>query len=166
MSIESLFKEDTKYHTVIMGSSGKGRSVLIQNYADKNGISYEEAERHFEPSKEQLETRRVERKKREELALERLNKVKLTYWEVYQDDNYHFDAFESAIRMLLPIDEVSMKQVKEIFMMIPDNIFGNGISWGFGDSEVRNSVYEFVEDNLSDIFKTFVDKNLMDTTDK
>ena len=70
--------EGGTYHTMILGTSGQGKSVLLQAEALRLGITY---------------------------------------------------------------------QIKAFFMMLPADIIGSALSWGFSDTEVRERTYEFVEQN-------------------
>lgn len=56
--MEDMSKENLKTcrltdGTLVFGPTGKGKSGIIQQYADKEGISYEEAESRIEATAEE-----------------------------------------------------------------------------------------------------------------
>lgn len=156
-----IFSDNVNYHNVIFGSTGKGRSFIIEQYAKEHNISYEEAEKHFQPSKEELEQRKAAQEQAKRKEEDRLLKVKEAYWEAYSDKESEFYDFHDAITFNMTIEKATQEQVKELFLMIPSEIFGLGIHYGFSDTEVRDNLHEFVRDNLTEIFKRFVDKGLL-----
>lgn len=123
--------ENVKYHTLIIGTSGQGKSIHIQNSNNDN-------EKRMEINK----TIELEKLAHEE----RLQSLKDTYWDMTL-------AMDSSLYELYPIyDSISeilniqptLKIQKIIFDMLPEDIFGLGISWGFGDTEVRDKIHNFV----------------------
>ncbi|WEH90848.1 hypothetical protein PX669_19420 (plasmid) [Acinetobacter soli] len=42
--------------------------------------------------------------------------------------------------------EPTQEQLKTLFMSFDDYIIGNIISWGITDTEVRQSIYEYIEE--------------------
>lgn len=158
-----LFKENSSHHSLIIGASGKGKSFLTEAYAKENNITYEEAEKRLSPSEEQLKARKEALEEEKRLNNLRMKKVKEVYWENYSDSEYEFGNFHDALVSNLGINNPSQEQIKEFFLMIPDEIFGSGIAHGFSDSVVRDDIHEFARDNVHEIFKVFMDKDLKES---
>lgn len=153
MSSNELFlgSEDLNFHKLILGRSGKGRSVLTEQLAKEKGISYEEAEELLTPSKEQIEIRKkaeeAERLKQEQ----RLLTVKKAYLESSDNDDSEFYVFHDALSEYLNIESVTPEQIEKLFLRLPAKIFGAGIQWGFSDTEVRGEIWGFVESNKAEL---------------
>ena len=48
----------------------------------------------------------------------------------------------------LPFDTSDQNKMFEIFNLLPDEIKGQAVSWGLNDTVVRESIFEFVCENL------------------
>ena len=49
--------------------------------------------------------------------------------------------------------EKQMVQDKLHPLMLPASVFGQGLSWGVSDTEVRGQIYEFVAENRDAVAK-------------
>lgn len=168
MSDQNISQEQINMHQIIFGQSGSGKSLFIQRHADDNNISYDEAEKAFQPSEEQLKESKKAKAEAQINDKKRLLATKLTYWEHSTFDKFEFSNFHDCLTSYLDIDEPTDEQIKTLYLMIPDDMFGLGISWGFGDSVLRDNLSKYVQDNielikqkLSEIKVSLVKKNLI-----
>lgn len=74
----------------------------------------------------------------------RLDAVRKAYWDTDKPD-FDLSPLVSAREVIVadPTDE----QQRTLFMMLPADVFGQGVSWGFSDTEVHSRIYEFVNKN-------------------
>lgn len=147
---------DDGRHIMMMGSSGKGKSRLLQQYAQQEGISYEEAERRCQPTKEELERRRNETEESRVKDAKRLQAVRDAYWSATDADSNEFSSMHDACTQFLG-RELSHDQLKRVFDYLPGEIIGSGIKWGFDDTVVRDNIYEYIRDNAEAIIKCIDD---------
>ncbi|OAD16452.1 hypothetical protein [Achromobacter insolitus] len=139
--------EDRSQHFMIIGSTGKGRSSLLQAEADRRGISYEELEHCLEPTKEQKEQMRMREEAEQQEEELRLQAVRQAIWDAWSDDESAFSRIHDALVSTVMDDSPSQAQLKAVFMMLSATIIGKGISWGFDDTEVGDDIYQFIEEN-------------------
>lgn len=144
---------DLGHHTMIFGTSGQGKSGLLQAEALRLGIPYEELLRRMEPTPEQREQERMLQEEAQQAQAKRLNAVREAFWSLTPPGHYDFDCLHAALSAANLAGEPTPAQVKALFMMLPSDIFGTAISWGFNDTEVRERIYEFVERNRQDVVK-------------
>ena len=138
---------ENSQHIMIIASSRKGRSRLLEAEALRLGITYEELEHRLEPSAEEKEQMRMQRDAEEQLEEQRLQVVRQAIWDAWSDDVAAFSRIHDALVSTVMDDAPSVEQIKAIFMMLPATIIGGGISWGFTDSEVGDDIYQFIEEN-------------------
>ena len=134
-------------HFLILGSTRKGRSRLMESEANRLGIPYEELERRLEPTEEQKERARMRQEERDRHEAQRLDAVRRAYWENTDKSDFDLFVFSDALRAAGLASDPSIEQQRILFMMLPANVFGQGVAWGFSDTEVRDQVHEFVADN-------------------
>lgn len=143
--------QDIKHHTMIIGSSSRGKSVRLQAEAMRLGISYEELLRRLEPSEES----KLQMKEREEVAgrveAARMQAVRDAYWNATPPDHHDQACLHDAIVCSDLSNEPTNEMVKALFMMLPDDIIRSAISWGFSDTEVRERVYAFINENSTKV---------------
>ncbi|MDO9179063.1 MAG: hypothetical protein Q7U16_12230 [Agitococcus sp.] len=77
----------------------------------------------------------------------RLHAVKEAYWSHSDFKGSDIGVFKDALLHIKGPVPATAEQQKVLFFMLPDSIIGPGIAYGFGDTEVRESVHEFVEQN-------------------
>jgi len=134
-------------HIMILGSSGKGRSRMLEAEANRLGISYEELERRLEPTPEQKEKARMRQEERDRHEAQRLDAVRLAYWDNTDRSDSDLHVLSDALSVAEIVRAPSIDQQRILFMMLPANIFGQGVAWGFSDTEVRDQIHEFVAEN-------------------
>ncbi len=137
------------YHTMIIGTSGQGKSVLLQAEAKRLGITYEELLARMEPTAEQKERERMQQEQEDRAENARLNAVKETFWANTPEGHHDLDQLHDVLVVTELSESPTREQVKALFMMLPADIIGSALAWGFGDTEVRERTYEFVEQNKS-----------------
>jgi hypothetical protein len=148
-----ISKEQMNMHNIIFGQVGSGKSMILQRYADENNISYEEAEKMSQPSAEEVQRAEKEKTENQLNDEKRLLATKLAYWDNSAFDKWEFSNFSEQLSCQLEVEDPTNEQIKMLFLMIPDDLFGMGVSYGFGDSVARDNLYEFVENNI-DLIKS------------
>lgn len=134
-------------HLMIIGSTRKGKSMLLQAEANRLGISYDELERRLEPSVEQKEQMRLREEAEERKEEERLQAIRQAVWDAWSDDGSAFSRLHDAMVSTVMEDSPSQAQMKAVFMMLPATVIGLGVAWGFTDTEVGDDIYRFIEEN-------------------
>lgn len=132
-------------HTMLLAPTRKGRSMLLQAEADRIGISYEELERRLEPTQEQKEQARMRQEEQDRRDAARLDAVRKAYWDNTDKTDSDLSPLVSALDGF--VADPTIEQQRILFMMLPADVFGQGVSWGFSDTEVRGRIYEFVNEN-------------------
>jgi hypothetical protein len=143
--------DDMSSHILILGSTRAGKSPLLEAEAKRRGISYEELLRQMEPTEEQKEQARKMTEARKQKELVRLNAVREAYWGASDPASGEFDTIDDALREFCGIESATVGQRKKAFCMLPETILGAGIQWGFDDTEVRDSIWRFVEEKKAEI---------------
>lgn len=77
----------------------------------------------------------------------RLNAVLEAFWGATPEDHDDMGRMEELLIVTGVAERPTPKQLKAVFMMFPPNLIGNVICWDFSDTEVREKLYEFVEEN-------------------
>lgn len=82
--------------------------------------------------------------------------LKEVYWN--NSDKNEFDSIHDIlVETELNIPKNKMNDaVKITFMKLPEHIFGSVISWGLGDTEVKDEIYEFVLENHDELFEHII----------
>lgn len=126
-------------------------SVFLQAEARRLGITYDELLKRMEPTDEQKQktVEIVEELKRKEDH--RLQMVRDAYWSVSDIDGLEFATIHDALIEFCGIDVPTNTQSKTVFDLLPFEIIGNGIRWGFSDTEVRDDIYIFVRENAESV---------------
>lgn len=130
------------------GITGRGKSVLLQRCAEDLssalGISIEEAFERLKPTPQELAQRQNEIEKERQREARRMHAVKEAYWQnsEIEDFNRIHDCC-SDIMGVSPTDG----QIKKIYDVLPDDVIHLGMQFGFGDTEVGDDAYRFIEDN-------------------
>lgn len=140
-------------HTLVLGSSRKGKSRLVQAEADRLGISYEEMELRLEPTAEQKEKARMKQEDRDRRDVVRLDAVRRAYWDNTDKADSDLHVFSDALSAAGIAASPTVQQQRILFMMLPASAFGQGVSWGFSDTEVREQVHIFVAENRDAVAK-------------
>lgn len=152
----NLFTVGTAFqheHMRFFGQTRKGKSQFVQAKADRLGISYEEMERRLEPTFEQKEKARMKREERERREAVRLEAVRKAYWDNTDKADSDLHVFSDALSVAGVATDPTVQQQRILFMMLPANVIGQGVAWGFSDSEVRGQVHAFVAENRDAVAK-------------
>lgn len=139
------------YHTMIFGCSGRGRSVLLESLAAQQGLTVEELERRHAPTPEQQDAARRRQEDEVQREARRLAAVCQAYWDSTSEDEGDLGILSDVLAIGLDIEEPTRDQQKALLLMLPANVVGQGIAWGFSDTEVRESLYEFVEEHREEV---------------
>lgn len=132
------------HSTALIGTSGSGRSRL----AECLGLAPEQIVQPIKPTLEQ----EAEAKRREaathEAAARRLAAVREAIWSTRCHNSSDLDVLCAALRLAGGSGSSSEDEQKALFDLLPEDVIGKGIAWGFSDTEVRDSIYTYVEENL------------------
>ena len=153
--IQLITGDDGNKHTMILGTSARGKSTLLQAEALRLGITYDELLKRLEPTEEQKQKEAAMTKELKRKEDNRLQAVRDAYWSATDVDELEFAAIYDALVKFCGIDEPTNTQAKAVFDLLPSEIIGGGIQWGFSDTEVRDDIYSFVRDNV-ELIKTAV----------
>jgi len=74
-------QEGNTHHTMVIGTSGQGKSVLLQAEATRLGITYEELLQRMEPTVEQKERQRMRQDEKRQAEAQRLSAVREAFWQ-------------------------------------------------------------------------------------
>lgn len=127
------------------------KARCVQNLVGSNlrlhiaGISYDEMLKRLEPTPEQKELSRMQEQDRKNKEAIRLKAVCEAFWQ--NSDISEFDELHDALTGAGIVAEPTPDQIKALFDMLPASIIGQGIAWDFGDTEVRDSIYQYVREN-------------------
>jgi hypothetical protein len=146
------FTADGVSHTLITGVSGKGKpSPLLLEEARRRGISYEELEKQMQPSPEQIEAARERESLVEAQEAKCLVAICEAYWANTPLGSSGLQQLHDTLVVTKIAEEPTPAQVKALLLLLPAHVLGQGIAWGFEDSEVRGHIYEHVEENMEAI---------------
>jgi hypothetical protein len=151
--IFTTIEDGDTYHTMILGTSGQGKSVLLQAEARRLGITYEELLQRMEPTEGQKEQQRIHQEAVDQAEEQRLNAVREAFWQNTPAGHHDLRQIHDVLGASDIVAEPTADQIKALFMMLPADIIGSALSWGFSDTEVRERVYEFVEQNKQTVLE-------------
>lgn len=139
-------------HQFIIGGSGKGKpSALLLEEARRLGISYEELEKQMQPSPEQIEAARERESLVEAQEAKCLAAVCEAYWANTPLESSSLQQLHDILVVTELAEEPTPAQVKALLLHLPAHVIGQGIAWGFEDTDVRSHVYEHIEENMEAI---------------
>jgi|GEM_PF-2276063 len=139
-------------HTLVLGTTGRGRSYRLMEEAKRLGITYDELIKRLEPSEEEKAARQAREDALRKRELARLDAMREVYWAATAvDDSLDDFDWSEVLAEHVGIELATPQQQKALFFMLPADIVGNGISWGFSDTEVRDSIWRFVEENKAEV---------------
>lgn len=137
-------------HTLTFGTTGQGKSAIIQAEATRLGISYATLMRRLEPADAQKEERRMHVEYENQIRSKRMEAVRAAYWQNTPDESNDLHNLHDAL-VDVGIAHPTREQIKVVFMMLPVAIFGLALTWGFSDTEVGDHIYGFVNKNKETI---------------
>lgn len=107
-----------------------------------------------EPTAEEMERARKHEQAEHERVNKRLNAVREAYWQTSAEGDF-YSLHDALVSTVMKGSRISPTQhhIKALFMMLPASIIGQGVAWGFGDTEVGDDIYSFVEKNQSAVIK-------------
>ena len=143
----AVTKGDSAQHFMLFGSTGKGKSQALQAEADRLGISYEELKRRLEPTAEQKERARMQQEEKDRREAQRLDAVRKAYWANTDESDSDLNPLSDALCAAGVASDPTVEQLRILFMMLPANVIGQGLAWGFSDTEVGDQIHAFVSGN-------------------
>lgn len=145
-----LSSDGANTHSLFIGSSGRGRSMLIATDASRRGISYEEAEKGWLPTEAEKQAE-ADREQVEQIKHDRRTAaVRDAYWMSTDPESGEFASLHDALNYICERDP-SDEQVRRLFNMLPSEVIGDGVKWGFTDTVVGDAIHEFVRENKSNV---------------
>lgn len=84
---------------------------------------------------------------------QRLNAVKEAFWGNTPQGHDDFDELYDVLVDSEIVKDPTPEQIKAFFMKLPADIIGSALSWGFSDTEVRESTYAFVQQNKQTVLE-------------
>ena len=124
-------------HSLISAPSREGKSAL-------QGTPLETAT-------EQIARERVRDEQADAVQAERLAGVLERFWQLTPPGHADIDCLRRQLTAAEITGDPTDAQVKAFFMMLPADVIGSAISWGFSDTEVRERMYEFVDQYRNEI---------------
>lgn len=82
-----------------------------------------------------------------------IKELKKTYLE--HVDSSELDSIHDAIISICDL-EPSKKAIEYLIYQLPTDIFGKMISWGARDTEIRESIWEYVEEHQASLIPEFI----------
>ena len=134
-------------HTMMLGPSGQGKSVLLQAAARRLGISCEELLKQKEPTEEQKERETMRQEEEDRADDQRLNAVREAFWHNTPEGHYDRELLHDVLVASGIAEEPTPEQIRALFMTLPADIIGAVLSQGFCDTRVRELTYAFVQQN-------------------
>ncbi|HCA5183304.1 TPA: hypothetical protein MW242_002936 [Acinetobacter baumannii] len=133
-----------KGHVLVIGTTGAGKSNLMPGTP-------------IEPNEEA--TKAMEEREKEEQRQEciRNQAIKQTYVDHAGDLSFIDDMVHYA--KLTPYDtNIPKEKLIQLLFLLDDDVFFKGLRWGFEDTEVREDLYEWIEQNLEPV-KSILEQN-------
>lgn len=158
---EPMFFQNScnQHHTLMIGKSGQGKSFLFAEMALQLGIPVDEVIKNHvirltpEEICHDAEQQFKERNQLSDLEKRRSLAVREAFWDNTPDELVSFDNLYDALVCEDLVAQPSKEQVKKLFLMLPDYIFGLALAWSFSDTEVREKIHEFVHENKVELKK-------------
>jgi len=89
----------------------------------------------------------MRQEERDRHEAQRLDAVRRAYWDNTDKSDLALCVLSDALRAAEIVRVPNIEQQRILFMMLPANVFGQGVAWGFSDTEVRGQIHEFVAEN-------------------
>lgn len=141
------------HHTMVIGTAGLGKSFRLEAEARQLGITYEELLQRLEPTEEQKEQQRMRQEKEDRAEDQRLKAVREAFLRNTPEGHHDLSQLHDVLVVSDIVEDPTADQIKVFFMMLPADIIGSALSWGFSDTEVRARTYEFVELNKQTVLE-------------
>lgn len=141
---------DVDRHMVVMGATGTGRCEILEQIAEMRGITVEELLASEKPSPEALSEREQRKNAARAKDQARSKAVREAYWDNTENKRSEFGNLYDCVLEAAgytSFELVTESKVKALLLALPNSIVGQGITWGFGDSVVRDDLHEFCRDN-------------------
>lgn len=132
-------------HTIVVGTTGKGKSVVLEEEAKRLGITYDELLKRMEPTEEQRAIMEANKQKRAEERRVKESTIRNAIWATF--DQSDISELLDVLKVVLEISEPTKSNAKEVFFALDMSIVGNIVSWGISDTPTREAIWEFVGEN-------------------
>lgn len=143
-----LPKKDEPYKLMIMGTPGTGKSISEELAKNNPNVIY------IDLSEQEKIAHEEEQKLAKEADEKRLLAVKEAYWLHSQDDEGTLDFLKFLLIETYTFTEnepPSQDDLKALFFFFDDYLIGQIISWGIDDTEVRESIYAYIEEEKTQL---------------
>lgn len=149
-SVFSVSDDELGVHTLFIGGTGRGRSALIEAHAKRQGISYDEAEKSWLLSDVQLQAEADRERLAQVKRDQRTAAVREAYWSATDAESGEFDALYDVLNDVCERDPTD-GQVRKLFDMLPADVIGEGVKYGFTDTVVGDAIHVFVQENKHEV---------------
>lgn len=143
-------------HTLILAPTRRGKSSILEAEAKRLGITLGELEERLQPTVEEKEKVRIRQEEEDRRDALRLDAVRQAYWDGTHADSSEFYVLSDAISGAGIVDSPSRDQQRVLFGLLPQYVIGEGVAWGFSDTEVRGRIHEFVAENREAVVQAVV----------
>lgn len=82
----------------------------------------------------------------------RFQAIRKAWWDntFYSEQGREFASIHDCIVDILAKKPTSL-QLQAVFLILPDEILGKALLWGFSDTEVREEIYAFIAANMEQV---------------
>jgi hypothetical protein len=143
-------------HTLFVGGIGEGKRPFLMEEARKRGITFKELEEQMEPSPEQLKAARERQQAIQTQEAKCLAAICEAYWANTPLKSSSLQQLSDTLAATGIVEHPKPAQVKALLLLLPADILGQGIAWGFEDSDVRSQIYRHVDENIETISITIL----------
>lgn len=131
-------------HSLIIGTTGAGKTRILPGAP-------------IEPNEDVIKAMEEREKEEQKQECIRNQAIKQTYVDHAGDLSFIDDMVKYA--ELTPYDtNLSKEKIVQILFLLDDDIFFKGLRWEFDDTEVREDLYEWIEENQEPV-KLILEQN-------
>jgi len=155
---DTVFNGASKVHHLIVGATGSGRSVLMENLAKDMGLSYDEfVETYSFDSHYKIEDESRKREMFRVIALKNTFLTSLNFEELQSFSEYIYTyLFDVDYDIYSQYDEKRVRaDVSKVIYFINTSLFGDIISHSINDSVVRDDFCSYLVENKDKIKGVF-----------
>lgn len=134
-----------------VGTTGAGKSIFKEDLAKRMGLTSAEMEELLRPLPADMTADLQEDTDDAEAESRRLRAVREAIWANTPQDDPELFVLHDVLTALDLAEEPTVAQQKALFELLPASIIGQGIAWGFSDTEVRESIYSHAEGHLAKV---------------
>ena len=139
-----VLKRDAAFHSVVVGTTGKGRSLLLETAAKQAGLTTKEYLEATKPTPEQIAAQEHRQAEAEAKRKRQSDAVKKAYLD--HMDEGELGRAQDILSNAGVLDEPSAHQARVFLEGVPPSLFGLIVAWGIHDTVVRDNLFELAEE--------------------